>query len=158
MSQNTFGVACKTCRRRARKCDRRLPKCMNCSLRGSVCEGYALRWVNAAVDRQNIADQTPRTPNQEINILLPAPLRPRNNATTTKTRTVVKFVRSQRQKRPTSNTGPPLHNDITDSSRPIVQDTKFRDLWDLQQQALIAPMAMKMMVDDLENLVKYCKK
>ncbi|KFY34747.1 hypothetical protein V494_06501 [Pseudogymnoascus sp. VKM F-4513 (FW-928)] len=49
MSQNNiFGVACKTCRRRGRKCDRSLPKCNSCSLRGVECEGYVLRWVDGA--------------------------------------------------------------------------------------------------------------
>ena len=43
-----YGVACKTCRRRGRKCDRRLPKCANCGLRGAECEGYPVRWIDGA--------------------------------------------------------------------------------------------------------------
>lgn len=50
--ENLFGIACKICRRHGRKCDRRLPMCVNCSLRGAECEGYVLRWVNAAVERK----------------------------------------------------------------------------------------------------------
>lgn len=42
------GIACKTCRRRGRKCDRTLPKCESCHGRGVECEGYPLRWVGLA--------------------------------------------------------------------------------------------------------------
>lgn len=42
------GIACKTCRRRGRKCDRALPKCISCHRRGVECEGYPLRWVGLA--------------------------------------------------------------------------------------------------------------
>jgi hypothetical protein len=47
-SQPQSGIACKTCRRRGRKCDRTLPKCMSCHSRGVECEGYPLRWVGLA--------------------------------------------------------------------------------------------------------------
>ena len=47
-SQPQSGIACKTCRRRGRKCDRALPKCMSCHGRGVECEGYPLRWVGLA--------------------------------------------------------------------------------------------------------------
>lgn len=40
-----WGTACKTCRRLGRKCDRTLPTCQRCKLRGVTCEGYVLRWV-----------------------------------------------------------------------------------------------------------------
>ena len=55
--QDVFGTACKTCRRRGRKCDRTLPTCTSCYQRGVECEGYLLRWVSAAA-RGYMAGQT----------------------------------------------------------------------------------------------------
>jgi len=52
-----FGTACKTCRRRGRKCDRTLPTCMSCRNRGVLCEGYVTRWVGVAA-RGKLAGQT----------------------------------------------------------------------------------------------------
>lgn len=40
------GVACITCRRRGRKCDKTHPACNACISRGRLCEGYLLRWLN----------------------------------------------------------------------------------------------------------------
>ncbi|KUJ17254.1 uncharacterized protein LY89DRAFT_696763 [Mollisia scopiformis] len=54
---DVFGTACKTCRRRGRKCDRSLPTCTSCSQRGVECEGYVLRWVGVAA-RGYLASQT----------------------------------------------------------------------------------------------------
>jgi hypothetical protein len=54
--KSQFGIACKTCRRRGRKCDRTLPKCMSCHQRGVECEGYTLRWINQSAAN----DPTPR--------------------------------------------------------------------------------------------------
>jgi hypothetical protein len=56
-SKPQFGIACKTCRRRGRKCDRTLPKCMSCHRRGVECEGYTLRWVGLAA-RGSMAGRT----------------------------------------------------------------------------------------------------
>ncbi|CAI7602582.1 unnamed protein product [Penicillium pancosmium] len=56
-SKPQFGIACKTCRRRGRKCDRSLPECMSCHRRGAECEGYALRWVGLAA-RGSMAGRT----------------------------------------------------------------------------------------------------
>lgn len=56
-SNSQFGIACKTCRRRGRKCDRTLPKCMSCHRRRVECEGYTLRWVGLAA-RGNLAGRT----------------------------------------------------------------------------------------------------
>lgn len=56
-STSQSGIACKTCRRRGRKCDRSLPKCMSCHRRGVECEGYALRWVGLAA-RGSMAGRT----------------------------------------------------------------------------------------------------
>lgn len=48
MSEGYFGRACKTCRRRGRGCDRRLPTCNTCETNGLVCEGYLLQWPGLA--------------------------------------------------------------------------------------------------------------
>lgn len=48
MSEGHFGRACKTCRRRGRGCDRRLPTCSTCESNGLVCEGYLLQWPGLA--------------------------------------------------------------------------------------------------------------
>lgn len=52
-----FPTACKTCRRRGRKCDRTLPTCMSCTERGVLCEGYVMRWVGVAA-RGKLAGET----------------------------------------------------------------------------------------------------
>lgn len=41
-------TACKTCRRRGKRCDRSFPACMSCTQRGVKCEGYVTRWVGLA--------------------------------------------------------------------------------------------------------------
>ena len=41
------GAACISCRRQGRKCDRTIPSCRACLDRGSLCEGYLLRWSTA---------------------------------------------------------------------------------------------------------------
>ncbi|KAL2820123.1 fungal-specific transcription factor domain-containing protein [Aspergillus granulosus] len=43
-----FGRACRTCRRRGRGCDRRLPFCQTCEKKGLTCEGYPIRWSGIA--------------------------------------------------------------------------------------------------------------
>lgn len=58
MSQKaSFPTACKTCRRRGKKCDRTLPSCMSCTQRGVPCEGYVTRWVGVAA-RGKLAGET----------------------------------------------------------------------------------------------------
>ncbi|KAH8801468.1 fungal-specific transcription factor domain-containing protein [Xylogone sp. PMI_703] len=42
------GTACRTCRRRGRRCDKTLPSCQSCKNRGSLCEGYVTRWPGVA--------------------------------------------------------------------------------------------------------------
>lgn len=48
MEQRYHGAACKTCRRRGRKCTRELPACHSCIEKGNDCEGYALKWAGLA--------------------------------------------------------------------------------------------------------------
>ncbi|OBS28440.1 hypothetical protein FPOA_02378 [Fusarium poae] len=42
------GTACIGCRRRGRKCDRKLPTCLSCEKRGVQCEGYVTKWPGVA--------------------------------------------------------------------------------------------------------------
>lgn len=42
------GTACKTCRRRGRKCDKRLPRCKACEDNENLCDGYVFRWPGMA--------------------------------------------------------------------------------------------------------------
>ncbi|KIX99263.1 uncharacterized protein Z520_04839 [Fonsecaea multimorphosa CBS 102226] len=44
----THPTACRTCRRRGRKCDKTLPLCQSCKDRSVVCEGYVTRWTGVA--------------------------------------------------------------------------------------------------------------
>lgn len=57
--RNLFGIACRTCRRRGRKCDRVLPTCMSCRLRGVECEGYAFRWITVNDAARGTASAAP---------------------------------------------------------------------------------------------------
>lgn len=43
-TSKTHGIACGTCHRRRRRCDRALPSCHACANSGTYCEGYPLRW------------------------------------------------------------------------------------------------------------------
>lgn len=46
---NVYPTACRTCRRRGRKCDKTLPACQSCKDdRSVVCEGYVTRWAGVA--------------------------------------------------------------------------------------------------------------
>lgn len=42
------GTVCKTCRKRAKKCDKLLPECSTCLDKGIKCDGYAFRWSGVA--------------------------------------------------------------------------------------------------------------
>lgn len=57
MSTKFHGAACKTCRRRGRKCTRELPKCKSCLDKGIECEGYTLKWTGLA-SRGKLAGKT----------------------------------------------------------------------------------------------------
>ena len=158
MSQkNLFGIACKTCRRRGRKCDRKLPTCMSCSLRGAECEGYVLRWVNTAVKRESLADQTPETPDHGTNVLTPD-LRLPKKAKTFKVREVANSAHSQRHTSSASKTGPQIHQHVTRSDHPVVQDTTSRGFCVRTQQSWTLPTVTITAHDDLEDLVRYCTK
>ncbi|KIV82574.1 hypothetical protein PV11_04675 [Exophiala sideris] len=82
---NSFGIACKTCRRRGRKCDRSLPTCTNCILRGVECEGYVLRWVKANV-RGTLPGQASKTDEHVTDLHLGPEPRASSKAKTTPTR------------------------------------------------------------------------
>lgn len=75
------GVACKTCRRRGRKCTKELPRCKSCLDKGIECEGYALKWSGMA-SRGKLAGNT----------WLPLPQRDRTRAKSTTPKTSVQLV------------------------------------------------------------------
>lgn len=155
---NLFGIACKTCRRRGRKCDRRLPTCMNCSLRGTECEGYVLRWVNAAVEKESSTDQTLGSLDHETNVLLTPNMRHSTKAKGTKTRRVTSSAHSRRLTRSAWNTEPQVHEHVARSNRPMMQVTTSRGFYERQQQNWIIPTIKMMAPDDFEDLIRYCTK
>ena len=55
------GTACKTCRRRGRKCDKTLPSCKTCQAKGLVCDGYAFRWPGMAARGKYAGQLNPET-------------------------------------------------------------------------------------------------
>lgn len=58
-SERYFGRACKTCRRRGRGCDRRMPSCNTCETSGQTCEGYQLQWPGLASRGQLVGKTIP---------------------------------------------------------------------------------------------------
>ena len=54
---NKHGTACRTCRRRGRRCDKTLPACKACDQRRVQCEGYVTRWPGVAA-RGKLAGKT----------------------------------------------------------------------------------------------------
>lgn len=155
--KNTFGVACKTCRRRGRKCDRRLPTCANCSLRGAKCEGYVLRWVNAVVERKSSSDRKMKASDHETKILPAEVVRPVRKSTSTEARRKVASSEDhQCQTRSTLNTAPQIHDYVTQSNCPAMQDKTSRGFRVRQEQSWAAPIATITTYDGLEDLVRYC--
>ncbi|KAJ5951945.1 fungal-specific transcription factor domain-containing protein [Penicillium vulpinum] len=60
-NERYFGRACKTCRRRGRGCDRRMPSCNTCETNGLTCEGYLLQWPGLASRGQLVGKSIPVT-------------------------------------------------------------------------------------------------
>ncbi|KAJ5496520.1 fungal-specific transcription factor domain-containing protein [Penicillium fimorum] len=60
-NERYFGRACKTCRRRGRGCDRRIPSCKTCETTGMTCEGYLLQWPGLASRGQLVGKSIPVT-------------------------------------------------------------------------------------------------
>ncbi|CEJ59487.1 hypothetical protein PMG11_08111 [Penicillium brasilianum] len=58
-NERFFGRACKTCRRRGRGCDRRMPTCNTCEASGQTCEGYQLQWPGLASRGQLVGKSIP---------------------------------------------------------------------------------------------------
>lgn len=76
MSQPTLhGTACKGCRRRGRKCDRTLPKCMSCKKRGVECEGYVTRWPGVAARGKLAGKSIPVVGEKQMAASKPKPLK-----------------------------------------------------------------------------------
>ncbi|KAJ5713040.1 uncharacterized protein N7483_010221 [Penicillium malachiteum] len=59
VNEQYFGRACKTCRRRGRGCDRRMPSCNTCEASGQKCEGYLLQWPGLASRGQFVGKSIP---------------------------------------------------------------------------------------------------
>lgn len=151
-----FGVACKTCRRRGRKCDRRLPKCINCSLRGAECEGYTLRWVKVAVGRHHLEDQTMTTFEDETNVNVTPISPPLSSAKTFKATKMVNPVQRRTKKKLASRTEFQIPDLVTRPERHDSQTTSSRGLRVQQQQPPIESLYTLMAHDGLEDLVRYC--
>ncbi|OQE44857.1 hypothetical protein PENCOP_c002G07470 [Penicillium coprophilum] len=114
-----FGRACKTCRRRGRGCDRRMPSCSTCETNGLKCEGYLLQWPGLASRGQLVGKSIP--------------------VTTKRRRT----RRIQHSRIPT----PPLlipqsqQNSRNDNDQNDGQDNRFNDLLDPMQLPMEFPEA-----------------
>ncbi|KAJ6037172.1 hypothetical protein N7540_001451 [Penicillium herquei] len=114
VNEQYFGRACKTCRRRGRGCDRRMPSCNTCEASGQKCEGYLLQWPGLASRGQFVGKSIPVSG-------------------TTKRR------RTRRAQQPTARTpSPPTAlqspqspvNDVQTETEP--QENQVEDLLDLQ--------------------------
>lgn len=156
--KNLFGIACKTCRRRGRKCDRSLPTCMNCTLRGVECEGYVLRWIDVAA-RGTLAGQTYTAPDQETDLHLAMDLHNPGKAKKATPKGVENSMRPHHQAQGASKAEPPeIREHFTESEYSSVHDTKFRAISILRQQSWSIPMHVGTAPDDLGGLIKYCTK
>lgn len=153
---NLFGIACKTCRRRGRKCDRSLPKCMNCSLRGVECEGYVLRWVDAAT-RGALAGQTYTAPDHEVDPHLNRELRTSSKVMITKADKVENSPHPRNSAKVASRAeSPEKYEYVKESQYSSEQDTKSQAMSILRQKSWSILMVMGAASDDLGGLVKYC--
>jgi hypothetical protein len=157
---NLFGTACKNCRRRGRKCDRSLPTCTSCSLRGVVCEGYVLRWVDAGA-RAGLAGQTRTAPEHGTNLHL-AQQRP--TPSTAKTPRVGGVENGSRPRPPyqakvaSKADTPEFHPYIAERSYSNARDTDSEAISLLRQQDWSIPIIVGTACDNLGGLVEYCTK
>ena len=155
---NVFGIACKTCRRRGRKCDRSLPTCTNCSLRGVVCEGYVLRWVDANVGGSSTG-QTYTTPVPDNDLHLAqkrrAPSKPRTAPTGA--RGVESPPHPHHEAQLVSNAEPPeYHAYVAGSEGSSTHDVDCEDISILRQQNWSILAVVGTGRDGLEGFVEYC--
>ena len=150
-----FGTACKTCRRRGRKCDRSLPTCTSCRQRGVHCEGYILRWVGLAA-RGRLANQT-HTANLHEAAFVPAGRRQPSR----KGGESIDNVESARQAgNGRARVAPALESRKVGTPNPgniaHTQETGSQDNTILRQQALSLSNIVETNDDNLQVLVEYC--
>jgi Fungal Zn(2)-Cys(6) binuclear cluster domain len=159
---NLFGVACRTCRRRGRKCDRSLPTCMSCRLRGVECEGYVLRWVAVdAAARGTLAGQTYTAPDQGTDSHPTLELRTPRKAKTTKAHGVDDFLHPHQQVKIGSKAEPPETNEhVTECSSSSPQNVESRAISIQRQANLRTPLiwGIPAVRDNLGRLIEYCIK
>lgn len=157
---NLFGTACRTCRRRGRKCDRSLPTCISCRTRGVECEGYILRWV--AVDgnaRKTSSSQTCMSTDEErdLQLALEPPI-PRK-ANITKAHRLAFAPHAYRQGKTASKAEPPeTHENFTECSSSNPQRMESPAVYIRRQQNLSIPISRGIGTDDLGGLIEYCMK
>lgn len=152
---NLFGIACKTCRRRGRKCDRNLPTCRSCSIRGVECEGYVLRWVDAAA-QGTLAGKTHTAPDHETNLHLSLDLSTPTKAKLTKSGWLMNSQHPYHQAQ-IALTAKPLriHKDSVNSEGSSVHDTNYRAISILRQQNRSILKFVGTVSDDLGGFIKY---
>jgi hypothetical protein len=131
---------------------------MSCSLRGVECEGYVLRWVDAAA-RGTLTGQTYAALDHETDMHLALELRTPSKAKTTKPDGVENSPYPNHQAKVASKAEPPeIHEHVTESECSSVLDTKSRAISILRQQSWSILMVVGTASDDLGGLVKYCTK
>jgi hypothetical protein len=157
---NLFGTACRTCRRRGRKCDRSLPTCISCRTRGVECEGYILRWV--AVDgnaRKTLSGQTGTAPGEESDLQLALEPRIPRKANTKKAHRLETALHAHRQAKAASRAEPrATHEDITitECSPFNPQGVKSPAIYVGRRQSLSMPISRGIGNDNLGALIEYC--
>jgi hypothetical protein len=157
---NLFGVACRTCRRRGRKCDRSLPTCMRCRRRGVECEGYVLRWVTVdAAARGTLAGQTYTAPDLETDLHLAPELRTPSKANTTKAHGVENSPHPHQHSKVASKAElPEIHEHVTECSSFSPQNIESRAISAQRQENLSIPIAVGIVRDNLGGFIEYCIK
>lgn len=157
MNRNgVFGTACKTCRRRGRKCDRTLPTCVSCYQRGVECEGYVLRWVGAAA-RGNMAGQAYQSSTCDP---VGAPRRRRPSARSAKTDDGSDITYRPPQYRKTETTLEGKSGEYRDGSLvyppPNDKETELQAITLLRQRNWKIPVVVAPPCDNLKALIGYC--
>ena len=151
---NLFGIACKTCRRRGRKCDRNLPTCRSCSIRGVECEGYVLRWVDTAAGGTS-AGKINTAPGHETSLHLSLP----SKAKLTKAEELVNSQHPHHQTQIALKAKPlKIRKHVLESEGSSVHDTNPRAFFILRQQSRSILKFVGTVSDDLGGFVKYCMK
>ncbi|KAF2670968.1 hypothetical protein BT63DRAFT_453340 [Microthyrium microscopicum] len=161
MSQaNVFGTACKTCRRRGKKCDRSLPTCTSCSKRGVTCEGYNFRWVGVAA-RGPLAGQAKPVADDEVDS---TPARKQRRSQVVETPDIDPDINHGEQLQgnnsdqamvTSSTTSPESHTHIFESPASSAEDNDSQATAIFRQQNWSVSNVLELTGDSLEGLVQY---